>query len=157
MRFPGVRQALHWLFLAVGIFSVMAMAVSVGTYLDYAEGGYGLGASVSEAWLSGDGRLYLRLSVENPGGLDIQMGMGPNDGNMTLGNVYPIHLDDALIKAGNGTAVILSSAFVLSAEDLEAIRSSGIADIALNVRLYVPERDMATYLRLEALGTEVRT
>ncbi len=156
MKIRGMKQVLHWLFLAVGLLSVLAMAVSVRTYLGYADNGYGLTASVADAWLSDDSRLWIRLDVENPGGLDIQMGGSGASGNLTLGDVYPVALEFALIKADNSTYVILHTDQALSTEDLERINQAGSADIVLNLRLYVPERDMATYLRLEAEGTEVR-
>jgi hypothetical protein len=154
MRFPGTKQTLHWLFLAVGIISVILMALSVLTYLNYAEDGYGLKVSVTEAWLSEE-RLVIRLRVENPGGLDIDLGGTGTDGNLTLGTVYPISLISTRIKADNTTTVII---YVdLTQADLDAIRNTGSADIALNLRLYVPERDLVTNLAVEEEGVEVVT
>jgi len=152
MRIPGTKQALHWLFLAIGIISVIIMAFSVLTYLNYVSDGYGLKVSVTEAWLSEE-RLVIRLRVENPGGLDIDLGGTGADGNLTLGTAYPIALPSVRIKADNTTTVIIF--MDLTQADLESLRSAGSADFALNLRLYVPERDLVTNLAFEQEDVEV--
>ncbi len=157
MKIRSARQALHWLFLAIGMISVIIMAFSVLTYLNYASDGYGLKVSVAEAWLSEEReeRLVIRLRVENPGGLDIDLGGTGADGNLTLGTAYPIALASTRIKADNTTTVIL---YVdLAQADLDTIKGTGSADIALNLRLYVPERDLVTNLAFEEKGVEVVT
>jgi hypothetical protein len=153
MKIRGARQTLHWLFLAVGIFSLFILAFSVTVYMDYAREGYGLDASLEDAWLS-DGRLVLRLRVENPGGMEIVLGGTGTDGNMTLGSEYPISLVETTVKAHNVTTVIVYAD--LGEADLQNITGSGSADIGLTLLVRVPERDAATVLRLEAAGTEVR-
>ena len=151
MRVRSLKQALHWLFLVVGIVSVLLLAFSVMTYLDYAREGYGLDISIADARLI-DGDLVLRLSVENPGGLDIYL--GGVDGSLTVGESYTVSFDPVLIKAGNVTTLIVSTE--MAPADLSDLSGTGRADLLLNLNVTVPERDVRTNYRLEALDVEVK-
>jgi hypothetical protein len=153
MKIRSLKQALHWLFLIVGVFSLITMAFSVNTYLNYAREGYGLDISVTEAWLN-NGKLVLRLRVENPGGLDIYLGGSGIVGNLTLADTYNISLQELKIRAGNTTTVIISTE--ISAAEFDSILLTGQTDMALNLRVTVPERGLTTGIRIEEKNLEMR-
>ena len=155
-----MKQALHWLFLMVGMVSIIVLAVSVSTYLDYARSGYGLDVSLTNARLDGS-RLLMDVSVENPGGL----GMEIIGGNVTLGStyvltylsgnasaenstslravVYPL---DAETVIGPGNSISFTISVQMTEEDLANIREGGVADIALRLNIFVEDRDVRTPL-----------
>ena len=160
MKFRGMKQALHWLFLAVGIFSLFMLSYSASTYLDYTGEGYGLRVNVSESWLN-EGWLVLKLEVENPGGLDIEM-MG---GNVTLTQMYEIPVSTLpngqpqdrpldTISGGETTEVLVW--VQIGEDDLANIQGSGVADVKLDLELFVPSRYATTHLAYEESGMEVR-
>ncbi len=153
MKVRSLKQALHWLFLVVGLFSIVAMAFSVNTYLNYAREGYGLDISVTDAWLN-NGKLVLRLRVENPGGLDIYLGGSGIVGNLTLAETYHISLQELKIRAGNTTTVIISTE--ISAGEFDSILLTGQTDMVLNLKVTVPERDLTTGIRVEEKNLEMR-
>ena len=85
MKIRGMKQVLHWVFIFVGVFSLIVMGITMDTYLSYAEEGFGLNMSFDSAYLNDDW-LVLNFYFVNPGGLDIEL-MG---GNLTLSEVYDI-------------------------------------------------------------------
>ena len=123
--------------------------------MDYAREGYGLEASIADSWLNED-RLVLRLIVENPGGMDIYLGdAGGVQGNLTIGETYPVHFQQTRVRAGNATTVIIT--IDISEADLEAIRAAGSADMSLDLKVIVPDRNLRTRICIEASDMEVRT
>jgi hypothetical protein len=160
MKFRGIQQALHWLFLAVGLFSLFMLSYSASTYLDYAKEGYGLRVSVSESWLNDDW-LVLRLDVENPGGLDIEL-MG---GNITLTDTYEIPFStlpngqpqtEPLDVVPGGERIEVLVWVHIGGYDLDSIRDLGAADILLDLELLVPARYATTHIVHREIGMEVR-
>lgn len=151
MKVRSLKQVLHWLFLAVGAISAVLLAFSVITYVEYARDGYGLEASVEDAWLNGD-TLTLKLLVTNPGGMDLIL--GPL-GNITMNSVSTTYIPDGLVQSDDTTAVLVS--FVLEQADIETIDSTGIASFSLDLQVTVSERDAVTNLHLDVIDQEVIT
>jgi hypothetical protein len=149
MKVRSLRQALHWLFLVVGAASLILLAFSALTYLDYSREGYGLEVSVTEAWLTGN-RLVLRLQVDNPGGMDLVLGP---EGNLTMAEKAGTQLPEGAVPAHETTEIIVS--FILSAADLQTVRSTGMADFSMDIRITVDERDAVTNLHLDVHGLAV--
>ena len=151
MKIRSLKQTLHWLFLAVGLFSVFMLVFSVSTYLGYARDGYGLEMSVSEAWLDGNS-LALKIQVENPGGLDIVL--GANSGNLTINdNFYYFMITPEQVQAGDSTYILIYTD--IAASDLETIRTAGLVDFSLNLSVTVQERDVQTNIHFEVTGQGV--
>ena len=164
MKIRSLKQVLHWLFLAVGIFSVFLLPFSVSTYVNYAKSGYGLEISISEAWLYQDNLndtwLVMKLNIENPGGLDMEL----EDGNLTLGQTYTIpHAIlpngqpqntplDELPKHENMTTILWVP---IGDEDLTSIQDNGHADIFLDMVIFIPARYARTHLTCQANAMEV--
>ncbi|MBA3046699.1 MAG: hypothetical protein KKH41_08350 [Candidatus Thermoplasmatota archaeon] len=150
MKIKSLKQILHWLFLSVGIISLLLLIFSVVTYTNYAREGYGLDISVTEAWLSED-RIVFRLQVDNPGGLELYL----DSGNLTLaGNSYPIEFEPIRIKADNVTMVIIST--VIGQPDLDRLAENGMTDISMNLTIIVPDRYATTGINISANDVEVR-
>ncbi|MDO9537414.1 MAG: hypothetical protein Q7J68_03745 [Thermoplasmata archaeon] len=159
MKIRSLKQVLHWVFLVVGIISLITLAFSISTYLDYAREGYGLDISLSEAWLNDDW-LVVRVYIENPGGLDIEL----DGGNVTLGTTYAIPhgiLPNGLpqnspldiVKAGKNTTIVIW--VPIGQDDLANIRDTGMTDISLDLRITIPTRYCRTHLLYQATGVEV--
>lgn len=155
MIIRSLKQVLHWLFLAVGVFSVFMLSFSMSTYLNYATSGYGLDISISEAWLYDDGLngtwLIIKLNIENPGGLDMEL----EGGNVTLGQTYVIPHTmlpngqpqntplDELPKGENMTTIIWVP---IGFDDLNSIRNTGHTDILMDLVIFIPDRYARTHL-----------
>lgn len=151
MKVRSLKQVLHWLFLTVGAISMVVLVFSVMTYVDYAKGGYGLEATIEDAWLNGD-TLTLKLLVNNPGGMDLILGP---QGNLTMNGFSTTYIPDGLVQS-DGTTVVLVS-FVLEQVDIDSIESMGMASFSLNLMVTVTERDAVTNLHLDVIGQEVIT
>ena len=159
MKIRSLKQVLHWLFLVVGVFSIFMLSFSVSTYLNYAEEGYGLDISISGAWLN-DGWLVIKLNIENPGGLDMEL----EDGNVTLGQTYAIPHTmlpngqpqntplDKLPKGENMTTIIWVP---IGSDDLTSIQNTGQADILMDLVIYIPARYARTHLICQASSVGV--
>ena len=152
MKVRGLKQVFHWLFLAVGLFSLIMLAITVNTYLGYAEEGYGLKMSFEDAWLN-DNWLILSFDIENPGGLEIEI----IDGNITLSQIYvipnsrpndPLQQLPSPLPARESTPIIIW--IPISDPDLGNIQTSGQVELDLELLLYVPERDMSTEITYQA-------
>lgn len=153
MKVRGMKQFLHWIFLIVGLFSLIMLGITVNTYLGYAEEGYGLKMTFHDAWLN-DNYLVLRFDFENPGRLDINL-VG---GNLTLGQVYEI--PHGLLPNGQGqenpisplpggetTSVVIW--IPISDPDLSNIQSRLQVDLDLHLEIYVPERFVTTEITFQ--------
>ena len=153
MKVRGIKQVFHWLFLIVGIFSLIMLGITVNTYLGYAEEGYGLKMNFDKATLN-DNWLILEFNIENPGGLDIELARG----NLTLSTTYEIsHITSeelpeleqlSPLPAGENTPVIFR--IPISEPDLGNIQMSQEADIFLDIELWVPDRLMSTHITFQA-------
>jgi len=164
MKIISLKQVLHWLFLAVGVFSIFTLSFSVSSYLNYARNGYGLDISISETWLYDDGHngtwLVIKLNIKNPGGLDMEL----EGGNVSLGQTYVIPHTmlpngqaqnaplDELPKAENMTTIIW---IPIGGDDLNSIRNTGQADILLDLVISIPARYAKTHLIFQANDVEV--
>jgi hypothetical protein len=160
MKIRSLKQVLHWLFLAVGVFSVFMLSFSVSTYLNYAEEGYGLGISISNVSLNYDNWLVITLNIENPGGLDMEL----EDGNVTLGQTYAIPHTvlpngqpqgqplDELPKGENMTTIIWVP---IDSADLNNINDTGQVDILMDLVIFIPARYARTHLICQANGVGV--
>lgn len=146
MKIRSLKQVLHWLFLAIGLFSLIMLAITVNTYLGYAEEGYGLKMEFDEAWLN-ENWLVLNFNIENPGGLDVEI----ISGNLTLSQTYNIpnsHPVDYLelfpidLPAKDETSVFVW--IPISELDLESIRASGQVELDMEFEILVPDRYMIT-------------
>jgi hypothetical protein len=155
MKIRSLKQVLHWLFLAVGVFSIFMLSFSISTYMNYAKSGYGLEVSLSEAWLYDDGLngtwFVIKLNLENPGGLDMEL----EDGNLTLGQTYAIPHTmlpngqpqntplDELPKDKNMTTILWVP---IGSDDLNSIKDTGRADIVMDLVIFIPARYARTHL-----------
>jgi hypothetical protein len=164
MKIKSLKQVLHWLFLAVGVFSVFMLSFSVSTYMNYAKSGYGLDISISETWLYRDGTndtwLVIELNIENPGGLDMEL----EDGNVTLGQTYTIPHTilpnnspqndplDELPKHENMATILWVP---IDSDDFGRIQSNGQMDILLDLQIFIPARYARTHLTFQANNVEV--
>lgn len=165
MKIKSLKQVLHWLFLVIGVFSMFMLSYSMVSYVNYAQSGYGLDASISEVWLYKDGFngtwLVIKLSIKNPGGLDMEL----EEGNVTLGQAYAIPhtilpnrqtqntpLDE--IPKGETIATILW--VPIDSDDANNILNAGQADIALDLLIFIPSRYARTHLNLQATAVEVK-
>jgi hypothetical protein len=165
MKIISLKQVLHWLFLAVGIFSVFMLSFSASTYMNYAKGGYGLDISISGAWLyhgeHNDTWLVIKLNIKNPGGLD----MGLVGGNVTLGQTYaiphtilpngqPQNKPLAELPKGENTPTIIW--IPIGSDDLNSINVTGQTDILMDLIIDIPARYAQTHLICQANNMEVR-
>lgn len=159
MKIVSIKQVLHWLFLVVGIISLMTLAVSVNSYLSFAREGYGIGVEVDSASIIFENGhwLMLKLWMDNPGKLDIVL----ETGNITLasGSIYgvsvtnPYHIPQEtypidLPKKTNSPVLLW---FSISEQDHSQIASTGIAEIRLRMEVFVPERYASTQLMFESV------
>ncbi len=155
MKIRGMKQVLHWIFLVVGVVSLIVMGITMDTYLGYAEEGYGLDMSFDSAYLNDDW-LVLKFYFENPGSLDIEL-VG---GNLTLSEVYeipeaelPNHIAQerplSPLPAHENVSVMIWIPITNSA-DLDSIRTTGQVDIDLDLLLFVPTRYMNTHITFQA-------
>jgi hypothetical protein len=156
MKVRSLKQALHWLFLAVGALSLVILIFTASTYFSYAKEGYGLDCRFDRASLDDAGWLMLRFYFENPGDLDIVL-LG---GNLTLasGGEYQV-VETALpnsfmqtiplsdLPARENTSVMVW--FQLDQADFAALQSSGLASVRFDMDVYVPMRHANTHLRFE--------
>lgn len=151
-RVRGLKQAFHWLFLAVGAFSVLMLAFSTYTYVSYAEDGYGMRLHVSGAELVGS-KLYITFDASNPGKLDMAAW---GWGNVTVGGgqAYGFYLALDLQAEKSSTAVASAD---LTAEDIAAIYAGAGIGISLPMSIHVPDRDLTTRTVLTAENLEVGT
>ena len=156
MKIRGMKQVLHWIFLIVGVFSLIVMGITMDTYLGYAEEGYGLDMSFDSAYLNGDW-LVLNFYFVNPGGLDIEL-LG---GNLTLSEVYdipntilPNHIAQEYplspLPAHENVSVMIWIP-ITNPADLDNIRASGQVELDLDLLLFVPERYMNTHITFQAI------
>jgi hypothetical protein len=136
----SLRQALHWLFLAVGAVAAAALIVSVSTYLDYARGGYGVSVSLSDIELEGT-TLRFAVTESNPGKLELATwGQGIlRAGEGTGGHGF--YLAMRLEAEASERAVI---AVDLTPEEADALRSGGTFSVSLPLSVSVEERDLVT-------------
>ncbi len=155
MKIRGIKQVLHWIFLIVGIFSLIMMGVTMDTYLGYAEEGYGLDMSFDSAFLNNEW-LVLNFYFENPGGLDIEL-LG---GNLTLSEVYeiphtvlPNHIAQEYplspLPAHENVSVMIWIP-ISNIADLDSIRTTGQVELDLDLLLLVPDRYMNTHITFQA-------
>ena len=156
MKIRGMKQVLHWIFLIVGVFSLIVMGITMDTYLGYAEEGYGLDMSFDSAYLNDDW-LVLNFYFVNPGGLDIEL-LG---GNLTMSEIYdipttilPNHVAQEYplspLPAHENVSVMIWIPITNSA-DLDNIRASGQVELDLDLLLFVPERYMNTHITFQAI------
>ena len=154
MKIRGLKQFFHWLFLGVGVFSLIMLGITVNTYLSYADEGYGLRMSFDQASLNGN-LLSLRFYFENPGGLDVLI----EGGNLAMSKQY--NISEATMPTGvmpeapAGENVSVVFWIPLSEPDLHNIQSNQQAIIDLDLELWVPYRYMRTHLAFQAtVGVE---
>ena len=155
MKIRGMKQVLHWIFLVVGIFSLIAMGITMDTYLGYAEEGYGLEMSFDSAYLN-DNWLVLKFYFENPGGMDIEL----MEGNLTISEVYdipntilPNHIAQEYplspLPAHENVSVMIWIP-ITNSMDLDSIRTTGQVELDLDLLLLVPDRYMNTHITFQA-------
>ena len=155
MKIRGMKQVLHWVFLFVGVFSLIVMGITMDTYLGYAEEGYGLDMSFDSAYLNEDW-LVLNFYFVNPGGMDIEL-LG---GNLTLSQTYqipetvlPNHVAQEYplspLPAHENVSVMIWIP-ISNSTDLDSIRASGQVELDLDLLLLVPERYMNTHITFQA-------
>jgi len=155
MKVRGLKQVLHWIFLVVGIFSLIMLCITVNTYLGYAEEGYGLKMSFDEAWLHDDW-IVMRFYIENPGKLDIDL----VEGNLTLNQTYNIPnmiLPNGIAQerpltpllAGENTSIVIWVP-ITDPADLGNIQALHEVEIDLDLLIWVPERYMNTHITYQA-------
>lgn len=155
MKVRGMKQVLHWIFLVVGIFSLIAMGITMDTYLGYAEEGYGLEMSFDSAYLN-DNWLVLKFYFENPGGMDIEL----MEGNLTISEVYdipntilPNHIAQEYplspLPAHENVSVMIWIP-ITNSMDLDSIRTTGQVELDLDLLLLVPDRYMNTHITFQA-------
>ncbi len=149
MRIRGLKQVFHWIFLVVGIFSLIMLGITVNTYISYAEEGYGLDMYFDQASLN-ENRLVLRFYFENPGSLDIEI----RGGNVTLGDTYTIPysampggiLSD--LPGRDNTSVVIW--VPISDPDLGNVQMDHKAEITVQLNLWIPERYLETTISYQA-------
>ena len=156
MKVRGLKQVLHWIFLIVGVFSLILMGITMDTYLSYAEEGYGLDMSFDSAYLNDDW-LVLNFYFVNPGGLDIEL-LG---GNLTLNETYdipetvlPNHIAQEYpispLPAHENVSVMIWIP-ITNSTDLDSIRTTGQVELDLDLLLLVPTRYMNTHITFQAI------
>jgi hypothetical protein len=155
MQVRGLKQLFHWIFLIVGLFSLIMMGITVNTYLGYAEEGYGLQMSFESASLNYGNWLVLKFNFENPGGMGIEL----SGGNLTLSRVYEIPHSVlpnglaqkepmSLLPARENTSVIIW--IPISDPDLGNILAHQSVNIDLDLEIFVPERYLSTHITFQA-------
>jgi hypothetical protein len=156
MKVRSLKQALHWLFLVVGLISLLLLIVSANTYFGYAKEGYGLRVSLESANLvNGTDGFWLGfdLDVKNPGKLDIDL----QTAILTVeGLEYPLPTSSPYhglsqgsypvspLPKGETMAVVLW--FIIDPALYHSINSTGQADVLLNMEIFVPNRYCTTSL-----------
>ena len=162
MKIRGMKQVLHWIFLVTGIFSLIAMGITMDTYMSYADEGYGLNMSFDSAFIQYDNWLVLNFYFENPGSLDIEL-LG---GNLTMSEVYdipntvlPNHIAQEYplspLPAHENVSVMIWIP-ITNPADLAEIQSTGQVDLDLDLLLLVPDRYMNTHITFQGVvGVEL--
>jgi hypothetical protein len=159
MKVRSLRQFLHYLFLVVGIFSVIALVITVNTYLCFVEEGYGLECHHDQTtfydnwpeWFS------LRFHIVNPGGLDIRL----EGGSITVVQSYDI-VETSLPNGGTqslplsdlpkGESKSVMIWFHLPQAEMDDIMGAdGPVPFVIDMRIFVPERDLWTHMVYEGV------
>ena len=146
MKARPMKEWIFFAFIALGIACSLILPLTVSTYLDFAENGYGLEAEVDDYFIGSNGNMLLNLTLKNPGKLEMQItGIRWNllgydeliDGNIP-GEIYDIE--------GEDTEEVT---FIF------AIQSLDYPDMGLNpnpekynmeIEVYIPHRDVYTTL-----------
>ena len=150
-----MKHVLHWIFLIVGVFSLVMLGITVNTYLGYAREGYGLDMTFQDAWLNEDW-LVLRFNFDNPGRLDIEL----EGGNLTLSKVYEIPhgtlpngqgQDDPIspLPGLENTSVVIW--IPIDQPDIGSIQTNHEAELNLNLSIYVPSRYVHTEIAWQGM------
>lgn len=147
MKVRSLKQTLHWLFLAVGIISIFLMAVTVNTYFSYAKEGYGLDVEFNSANLVDNGEhwIRIRLSIHNPGRLDMQL----EDANLTLNgeeHPLPVNTPDNFAQVSPISdlpmreTITIVMWFRIIETNFDQVASTGLADLRLDMTIFVIDR-----------------
>ena len=158
MKVRSLKQALHWLFLVVGILSLLLLVVSANTYFGFAREGYGLRLDLESASLANPSTAFwlgFNFDITNPGKLDIEL----QNATLTLQNIeyaLPPYIPQGLVQnrdpisplpKGETTPVVIW--FNIGKTMYENIEMGDQADVRLDMELYIPKRHCTTHLIFE--------
>ena len=160
MKVRGLKQVFHLIFLFVGVLSLVMLAYTTSTYLSYAEEGYGVNMTLEKVWLN-DNWLIVRMNLENPGSLDIEI----DEANITLSQTYEfphgvlpngLAQEDPLAQLPAHETVSVVLWVPITDPDLGNIQATGQAEIDLELTLWVPKRYVNTELGFQGtVGVEL--
>jgi hypothetical protein len=158
MKVRSLKQALHWLFLVVGILALILLVVSANTYFGFAKEGYGLRLDLESASLANpDTAFWLGLTFEitNPGKLDIDL----QTATLSIQQViyqFPPYVPQGLpqneypvspLPKGETTTVLMW--FNIGKTMHDNIDMGGQADVHLDMEIFIPKRNCTTSLVFE--------
>ena len=147
MKNRPTKEWLFFIFIALGIACSLILPLTIMTYLDYAESGYGLEAEV-DGYSLGTNDVLLYISLTNPGKLEMQVtgiqlslvgssewvnGTIPGD----VGEIYEI---------GKRSTKEIIFIFPVPSQIVGDPLSSGQVEYELRIEIYIPHRDAYTTL-----------
>ncbi|MCK5039260.1 MAG: hypothetical protein KAS16_09200 [Thermoplasmata archaeon] len=143
MKTRPIKDWLFFAFIALGIACSLILPLTIMTYLDYAESGYGLEAEVDGYTIGSNDNVQLMLELTNPGKLKIQItgiqwNLAGSDEWFTgsiPGEIYDI-------EGGSSEDII----FIFSIPNQAVSDSllSGQVEYELQIEIYIPYRDAYT-------------
>ena len=143
MKTRPIKEWLFFAFIALGIACSLILPLTIMTYLDYAESGYGLEAEVDGYTIGSNDNVQLMLELTNPGKLkiqitDIQWNLAGSDEWLTgsiPGEIYDI-------EGGSSEDIIFI--FSIPGQSISDSLSSGQVEYELQIEIYIPYRDAYT-------------
>ena len=150
MKARPMKEWIFFVFIALGIACSLILPITVATYLDYAENGYGLEAEILDARLGNNDNLIVEMELTNPGKLDMQVyeihiGLEEGSGSMIDGDI-PTEIYDI---EGKTTEEVTFSFDLNALQDLNVVvgaAAGGSLEYELRIDIYIPHRDAHTTL-----------
>lgn len=145
MKARPLKDWIFFAFIALGILCCLLLPVTVGTYLELAENGYGLKAEVTEARLSNN-NLVVTVEFTNDAKLDLQVFHSV----LTItGGTAPINGSQyqALYDIERLDSETVNFIFLLDETNYN-LASAGSIGYTLGFDVYVPIRDAMTGLEI---------
>ncbi|KYK26810.1 MAG: hypothetical protein AYK23_02605 [Candidatus Proteinoplasmatales archaeon SG8-5] len=159
MKVRSLKQALHWLFLVVGILCLVLLVVSTRTYLGFASEGYGLSADLESVHLSPDDDPYwvgFTFGLKNPGKLDIDLQtatltIGGDEFRLPTNTPYPQTPQGQypVETIPNGETISVVLWFNVGKTIHDNIAMNGQVNVHIDMELFVPKRYCTTGLIFE--------
>ncbi len=147
MKTRPIKEWTFFAFLFIGAICAILLPMTVLTYMDYAESGYGVEVEMGDARLGSSGELIFVMSITNPGKLELQA----TGAEIILmdGSEVPVKVNMLLDIDRKGTEEI--QVHIPLSEGGMALVSQGEISYSIEMDVYVPYRDGYTTHRSEGI------